>query len=56
MQRLLLVLLLFVSMDSSAQTMKIATYNLRYANTTDIGNLWTERKSAVVALIQYHQF
>jgi len=39
-----------------AQTIKIATYNLRYANTTDVGNLWTERKHAVVDLIQYHQF
>ena len=35
-----------------AQTIKMATYNLRYANTTDVGNLWTERKHAVVDLIQ----
>ncbi|MEY3376244.1 MAG: hypothetical protein RL463_552, partial [Bacteroidota bacterium] len=43
-------------METSAQTIKMATYNLRYANTTDKGNLWTERKGAVVDLIQYHQF
>lgn len=36
--------------------MNIATYNLRYANTTDVGNLWGDRKQAVVDLIQYHQF
>ncbi len=48
----------FMLLNSSlmAQTIKIATYNLRYANTTDVGNLWTERKHAVVDLIQYHQF
>jgi endonuclease/exonuclease/phosphatase family metal-dependent hydrolase len=36
--------------------MNIATYNLRYANKTDVGNLWGDRKQAVVDLIQYHQF
>ena len=56
MKRLLLLMILFFSMKASSQSIKIATYNLRYANTTDIGNLWTERKYAVVALIQYHQF
>jgi endonuclease/exonuclease/phosphatase family metal-dependent hydrolase len=41
---------------AQAQQIVMATYNLRYANTTDKGNLWTERKGAVVDLIQYHQF
>lgn len=39
MKRLLLFILLFISMDASSQTMKIATYNLRYANTTDIPHI-----------------
>ena len=49
-------LFMFLNSTLPAQTIKIATYNLRYANTTDVGNLWTERKHAVVDLIQYHQF
>ena len=56
MRPILSFILLLFSMATSAQTIKIATYNLRYANTTDIGNLWIERKHAVVNLIQYHQF
>lgn len=56
MRLFLFSLLMFLNSTLPAQTIKIATYNLRYANTTDIGNLWTERKSAVVDLIQYHQF
>ena len=47
---------MFLNSTLLSQTIKIATYNLRYANTTDVGNLWTERKHAVVDLIQYHQF
>jgi endonuclease/exonuclease/phosphatase family metal-dependent hydrolase len=56
MRLFVFLIIMFIHSSLSAQSMKIATYNLRYANTTDIGNLWTERKSAVVALIQYHQF
>jgi len=56
MRPILSFILLLFSMATSAQTIKIATYNLRYANTTDIGNLWIERKHAVVDLIEYHQF
>ena len=56
MRLLFILFIMFFHSSVSAQSMKIATYNLRYANTTDIGNLWTERKHAVVDLIQYHQF
>ena len=49
-------ILLIVFTTSNAQKINFATYNLRYANTTDVGNLWPERKQAVVDLIQYHQF
>lgn len=56
MRPILSLIFLLFSMGASAQTIKMASYNLRYANTTDIGNLWTERKGAVVDLIQYHQF
>jgi endonuclease/exonuclease/phosphatase family metal-dependent hydrolase len=47
---------MLLSSSLLAQKITLATYNLRYANTTDIGNLWTVRKHTVVDLIQYHQF
>lgn len=56
MKQLLVFIHLVISISATAQHMNIATYNLRYANTTDIGNLWVDRKQAVVDLIQYHQF
>lgn len=39
-----------------SQHMKIASYNIRYANPKDSGNLWQDRKTHVVNLIRYHQF
>lgn len=49
-------ILLMMFTTTNAQKLSFATYNLRYANTTDVGNLWADRKQAVVGLIQYHQF
>ncbi len=46
----------FFSLDLSAQKMTIASYNIRYDNPRDTGNLWQDRKQAVAALIRYHNF
>ena len=39
-----------------AQDIRIATYNLRYANPGDSGNLWISRAPVVSALIRFHDF
>jgi endonuclease/exonuclease/phosphatase family metal-dependent hydrolase len=35
---------------------RIATYNLRYANNKDIGNLWVDRSPVIINLIRFHEF
>jgi endonuclease/exonuclease/phosphatase family metal-dependent hydrolase len=52
----LLVLVVFFSQNLVAQKMTISSYNIRYDNPRDTGNLWQDRKHAVVALVQYHDF
>jgi endonuclease/exonuclease/phosphatase family metal-dependent hydrolase len=42
--------------SASAQPLRVATFNLRYANEKDSGNLWKDRLPAVAALIRYHGF
>lgn len=42
--------------SSSAQTFRMATYNIRYDNPGDSGNLWKDRKEHVAALIRHHGF
>lgn len=44
------------SSDLVAQKMTVASYNIRYDNPRDTGNLWQDRKHAVTALIRYHNF
>lgn len=56
MRIVFLFLLLSIGVQAMAQEIKIATYNIRYANPKDSGNLWQDRKSHVVQLIRYHQF
>lgn len=51
-----LLLLLVISASVVAQELKVATYNLRYANTSDTGNLWPDRAPYVGALIRFHDF
>lgn len=50
-----IALLLFVA-AANAQDIRIASYNLRYDNKGDSGNLWTSRYPIVSALIQFHDF
>jgi endonuclease/exonuclease/phosphatase family metal-dependent hydrolase len=54
----LIVLLTFTSIHTSllSQDFNVATYNLRYRNTSDSGNLWEQRAPKVIALIRFHQF
>ncbi len=46
----------FAGTRLSAQQFTVGTFNLRYANTTDTGNLWPSRLPAVASLIRFHQF
>lgn len=39
-----------------AQTLKIATYNVRLYNNGDTGNLWVDRAPRVASLIRFHDF
>lgn len=39
----------------TAQTHNFATFNIRYANPNDVGNLWADRLPHVVSLIRFHQ-
>lgn len=48
---------LFVCISgAAAQQLKVATYNLRYDNKGDSGNLWATRREAVAALIWFHDW
>lgn len=40
----------------SAQSIITGTFNIRYDNPRDSGNLWTDRKAYVAALIRFHDF
>ena len=40
----------------NAQEMNIGTYNLRYDNPRDSGNLWKDRLPNIVKLIKFHEF
>ncbi len=41
---------------SHAQQLTIGTYNLRYDNPKDTGNLWVNRAPVITALIRFHDF
>src|SRR5690606_21437886 len=51
----LLLLILGTTTLSSAQSHNFATFHIRYANQTDVGNLWADRLPQVASLIQFHQ-
>jgi endonuclease/exonuclease/phosphatase family metal-dependent hydrolase len=54
----LCVFIAFTSIHTNlfSQDFKFATYNLRYQNDSDTGNLWQQRAPMVIALIRFHQF
>lgn len=41
---------------TKAQTFTVGTFNLRYDNPRDSGNLWKDRLPRVTALIEFHDF
>lgn len=38
------------------QTMRVATYNIRYDNVNDTVNAWAKRQPVIADLVQYHDF
>ncbi|WP_256012611.1 endonuclease/exonuclease/phosphatase family protein [Desertivirga xinjiangensis] len=48
--------MLFIVPNLGAQTLRIASYNLRFANEGDSLNAWRYRKSTVSDLIRFHDF
>ena len=53
---LLLILIITIKFSISAQTFTVATYNLRYDNRGDSGNLWINRAPIQSNLIRFHDF
>jgi len=51
----LLIFILGITAYATAQTHNFATFNIRYANQNDVGNLWADRLPHVASLIQFHQ-
>ncbi|MEH6304164.1 endonuclease/exonuclease/phosphatase family protein [Olivibacter sp. CPCC 100613] len=59
MKRKIMVTLCFLLIGVGilqAQQLRIATFNVRYANPGDTGNLWIDRAPVVAALIDFHGF
>lgn len=50
------LLLCFFLSRAEAQPLQVATFNLRYDNPGDSGNLWKNRVPVCASLIQFHQF
>jgi endonuclease/exonuclease/phosphatase family metal-dependent hydrolase len=53
---LLLVALWAGTLISQAQQLTIGTYNVRYDNAQDVGNLWVDRAPVVADLLRFHDF
>lgn len=56
--RLILALTFMVCLawQATAQTIRVATYNIKYDDTRDTVNNWSRRRPEVTGLIKYHQF
>jgi endonuclease/exonuclease/phosphatase family metal-dependent hydrolase len=50
------ILVLLFATTLSAQKFTVGTFNLRYDNPRDSGNLWKDRLPRVAALIEFHDF
>jgi endonuclease/exonuclease/phosphatase family metal-dependent hydrolase len=53
---LLLAALWSFTLAGQAQQLNIGTYNVRYDNAQDIGNLWVDRAPVVAELLRFHDF
>lgn len=49
-------LLITASLGLKSQTFNVATFNIRYDNSSDSGNLWVNRAPVVANLIRFHDF
>lgn len=52
----MLALLMISGLWTTAQQLTVATFNLRFDNPRDSGNLWKDRSPAVASLIRFHNF
>jgi endonuclease/exonuclease/phosphatase family metal-dependent hydrolase len=57
MKKLFLLILcaLFYTTTFSQRSVNIVTFNLRYENNQDVGNLWQDRRDNVAMLVRFHQ-
>ncbi|MDN3551510.1 endonuclease/exonuclease/phosphatase family protein [Mucilaginibacter aquaedulcis] len=53
---LLVALGTLLSFYAHAQNLIVGTYNLRYANARDTGNMWVNRAPIIASLIRFHDF
>ncbi|WP_242918501.1 endonuclease/exonuclease/phosphatase family protein [Pontibacter liquoris] len=51
-----LILFCYCAGISNAQKLTVGSYNIRFDNQSDTGNLWVNRAPAITALIRYHDF
>jgi len=59
MNKIILAIALFAivySNPTNAQMLTVGSFNLRYDNPRDSGNLWKDRMPRVAALIEFHDF
>lgn len=50
------ILFLTLSLSSISQQLIVGTFNIRYDNPRDSGNLWKDRAPVVASLIRFHEF
>ncbi|MCX2472720.1 endonuclease/exonuclease/phosphatase family protein [Pedobacter sp. MC2016-05] len=55
-KNILTALMLLTSIAVQAQKITVGTFNIRYDNPADSGNLWKDRAPVVANLIRFHQF
>lgn len=51
-----LFLVVQVAWQTSAQQLTVGSYNVRYDNANDAGNLWVDRAPVVANLLRFHDF
>ena len=52
----LVILSFLMSLSSISQPLIVGTFNIRYDNLRDSGNLWKDRAPVVASLIRFHEF
>ncbi len=55
-KRFICLFLFFTAAQLKAQNLIVGTYNLRYDNPSDTGNLWKDREPIIAQLIRFHNF